>query len=569
MADNILQEEKQRIFNQMRYRNTVKKSIKQLKEIKTRMLKKAKKLKKQVRRNTDDSDTEGYSDCELNLTQLKSNPNDEKQFQQFVEDKVRHLQVYNRVMNNLKRKSSVLEVNIPQKKRKVNNKQVMDSEFSSQHYEDDGHDTNECDCHLPLHLKYAESAFTNYEMLYPLIKKLFRNNILDDFINMMQVIANGIVKTRNIPLLALLDRTNLEKCVTTTKMKYFHETMELWQVVRRTCKYSGLLLFSGLKHGGQVTRNVCEKGKYNPKTASINFAVPHWQTLANNELEIPKYLHPGIIDKSFELLDNKKEYVLEFDAKSVARGLKPDQVGDINLWGYEGPPNLKEVRNQLEKEVDELENLQNLEHLHQENLKRLPSILTNVSNRIKQVRYLKRGHKVLKMKLLKMSESHPKTEKRFNNALGTVKATIYQCDNWINRALKFNLTLCEIMASINNNEGNFIATNVTNLDSLSNVRILNQPMYINSNVKLELQPQFVKQRTELWFKLRKKSYVTGSTCFNALGLSTLKNQRKHFREFVLDLQKEPFDTETQKRLQHGIDNEVSTCLDYLRKHSSP
>lgn len=550
-----------------KYRRSVKRSIGQLHDIKKRMLQKAKRLKKDIRRNTDNSDTDAYSDCEIDLAQLQSNDTKDDEFDKFVQDRLKHIQIYNRVMNNLKRKPPVEVVkDVVAKRRKIRKKKsVMTTEDTSPNNANTvhaDHNTNKCDCHLPLHLKYAEHGFTQTEMLYPLIKKLHENDILDDFLNMMQVIASGVVKTRNIPLLALLDRTNLQKCSTTTRMKYFPETMELWQVVRRTCKYSGLLLFSGLKHGGQVTTNLCDKGKYNPQTASVNFAVPHWQTLANNEVEIPKYLHPGMIGKSFDLVDKEKEYVLEFDAKSVARGLKPDQVGDINLWGYEGPPNLKQVKMHLEKELHDLEIFQDLDVVDSATMKQLPHLLTNVSNRIKEVRFLKRGHKVLKLKLIKMSQSHPKTEKRFNNALGTVKGTIYQCDNWINRALQFNLKLCGIMASLNHSDGNFIASTSTNIDSLHNVRILNQPQYIQRNINLQLHPQFVKQRTNMWFRLRKKSYVTGSTLFNALGLSTLQNQKKHFREFVLDMAKPSVDEETQKRLQHGIDNEVQNYNSY-------
>jgi hypothetical protein len=37
-----------------------------------------------------------------------------------------------------------------------------------------------------------------------------------------------------------------------------------------------------------------------------------------------------------------------------------------------------------------------------------------------------------------------------------------------------------------------------------------------------------KQRTDRWLQLRKKSRVTGSTLFRALGLATLREQQEHF-----------------------------------------
>ena len=43
------------------------------------------------------------------------------------------------------------------------------------------------------------------------------------------------------------------------------------------------------------------------------------------------------------LLEKGKEYVLAVDGKQTSPGLLNDTEGDVNLWGYEGPPTLAET----------------------------------------------------------------------------------------------------------------------------------------------------------------------------------------------------------------------------------
>ena len=47
--------------------------------------------------------------------------------------------------------------------------------------------------------------------------------------------------------------------------------------------------------------------------------------------------------------------------------------------------------------------------------------------------------------------------------------------------------------------------------------------------------------------------MTGSTLHSAIGLRTLKEQKKHFKKFISKIDKP---TEINKVMQHGIDNEV-------------
>ena len=421
---------------------------------------------------------------------------------------------------------------------------------------EDDHNPDICECHLDNYLRYAENKLTDQNMLFPLIKRLNKEKVLDDFISLMQQLSTGALHPKNLPLLTTLDRSNWQKCTTSTKMVYYPETIDFWQMVKRTCKYSGLLLFSGLKHGGQVSQDKCAKGKYPPESASINFAVPHCKTLAKHEIKVPKYIPPGIIQTSFELIDKSKQYVLEYDGKGVSRGLQANNVGDIDLWGLEGPPNLKSLENALQQEIDTIAQLSESDHVNSDETKRLEYVLRNISRRINDVRKMKMGHKLLKVKLDKMCNSHPKTAKRYGHAMATVKGSIFLCDNWIKRALQLNKRICEILSLMQNNIHHFEKDDAVDAPCQSNMRLLNPPENINPGIDLYSHPEIIKQRSKLFTQLQNTAKVTSTSCYNALGLNTMKDQREHFKQLLSDKTSHQMSPDEALKVKTDIANKV-------------
>ena len=71
------------------------------------------------------------------------------------------------------------------------------------------------------------------------------------------------------------------------------------------------------KIAGQVKNLQREKGKYDPMTGSFNFAVPDVKTIVWHAKKVDKFMYAGI---PFDLIDNMKQYVLEYDAKRIASG---------------------------------------------------------------------------------------------------------------------------------------------------------------------------------------------------------------------------------------------------------
>ena len=123
----------------------------------------------------------------------------------------------------------------------------------------------------------------------------------------------------------------------------------------------------------------------------------------------------------------------------------------------------------------------------------------------------------------------------------------------IKNLLEINVEWCYIMSVINGNSHCFRRRGPVLLDTLSNGWILRHPDILAVDDFLTQYPHFMKQRSDIWMKYRKKFRLTGSTMYNALGLRTLKEQKDHYRRFI---KKDMGDKEVTPAMQHGIDHEV-------------
>ena len=98
------------------------------------------------------------------------------------------------------------------------------------------------------------------------------------------------------------------------------------------------------------------------------------------------------MEHSLDLVERKAregaQFVLSFDGKLIAPGCKDECTGDSNLWGKEGPPNLKQSINILKKTINaakdigvNMNNTSSLEHFY--NCKSLVNVC---SRHIKKLR---------------------------------------------------------------------------------------------------------------------------------------------------------------------------------------
>ena len=135
-------------------------------------------------------------------------------------------------------------------------------------------------------------------------------------------------------------------------------------------------------------------------------------------------------------------------------------------------------------------------------------------------------------------------------------AQIYLTKACTKQSLNVNRDLCSILSKLNNMKEEFQDTGNVDLNVQSNLDILLSPEILQQYCNLKECPEFVKQRTDMWFNLRRESRVTGSTCFKALGFGLLREHQEHFDTFVLKKDPKPFSTEIQRKLDHGKINEI-------------
>ena len=140
-----------------------------------------------------------------------------------------------------------------------------------------------------------------------------------------------------------------------------------------------------------------------------------------------------------------------------------------------------------------------------------------------------------------------------------INSFIHRADIAIKNLLQINVEWCAIMATLNGNEQLFRKSGPILLDTMLNSWILRSPETLQLDDFLKKYPQYMKQRSELWYSICKECCVTGSTLHSAIGLRTLKEQKEHFKKFIGKIYKP---TEINKAMQHGIDNEVckSKCI---------
>ena len=224
------------------------------------------------------------------------------------------------------------------------------------------------------------------------------------------------------------------------------------------------------KNEGQVKAGVTKAGKLNPKEGFFNFAVPSIKTIIRQQKKIDKFMYAGIINGSFDLVNNMKEYVLEYDAKRIASGLGENEIGDVNLWGYEGPPSLQEAKEQLQEEIEIVDKISCMSNIkNSESLPLLGTLFNNITYRIKKKRYSILGHEKYLHEVTKMCVGNPRIAKKYNKSIQDTKGSIYLLQNWINDALQLNKEICYIMSEINGSNHLFECSNISDLDNKYNV----------------------------------------------------------------------------------------------------
>ena len=106
-----------------------------------------------------------------------------------------------------------------------------------------------------------------------------------------------------------------------------------------------LNVLRGPTHFSNVMTHSCEKGQYDPSSSRINFPVPSLAAIKKMKTRYSKSAQPRLIHATLDMFQEK---AISFDGMKVSRGCKGTCDGDVNLWGIEGPPNVRNALINLE-----------------------------------------------------------------------------------------------------------------------------------------------------------------------------------------------------------------------------
>ena len=91
-----------------------------------------------------------------------------------------------------------------------------------------------------------------------------------------------------------------------------------------------------------------------------------------------------------------------------------------------------------------------------------------------------------------------------------------------------------------NNQYDYICLNGLDNDSLDSL-----------NYDAVDDAHFLQQGGEAWRELWSEAKSTGSTTKAAVGLSSLKEKKEHFRRVMINKEERVFSDDVKKRLEHG------------------
>ena len=219
------------------------------------------------------------------------------------------------------------------------------------------------------------------------------------------------------------------------------------------------------------------------------------------------------------MIDKSKELVLCLDGKQTGKGLKDTFEGDVDLWGLEGPPSLKESHAEINREITYYDmlalKLTDNDGCCEESMKTLKYGIQITSHKIKNLQEAIVRHEILRNSFNKKIKATPNVGSKYVYAFSEIEAFIGRARKIIQQLLEINVRWCKVMAEINRNENYFRTETSMTLDDLQNGLILLSPDILKTlygDDFLENNSDLVKQRTEEWHALRNSSKFRQALC---------------------------------------------------------
>ncbi|KAK3103474.1 hypothetical protein FSP39_019495 [Pinctada imbricata] len=421
-----------------------------------------------------------------------------------------------------------------------------------------------------IHVQHGDIIAKLIELAPTVLTELSKYEKMDEtMLKFFQLVNEKKFPLQNTSLLLWCEVVKWFNCKTTTNMRYSRQTKTFWKLGWRLFGGKFIHFMSGFKNQGDIIQNLATT--FTPESSEINFAVPDENILRSFDPylvqgERKPGIYTDIIATLSESLRNKSA-CLTFDGKKIKQGLQKDS-GDVDLLGFEAEETLKEKKEKLESQIQDIDKvLQNLDNkggditlLNEEDTKHIKDLLLDAlcktSENIIQVREIRAKKEYCKTKLIERGGNTDWRKGKYVYAISAIIAFIHDIDDYIYQASEMTDRICICMASLNASD--IIEGRCVNLRS--------SPLFECLDISKRSQnTRFLEQRSDDWFALRNSVKITGSTIYPAIGCDGLSRQKDHFDKVVCGVkEKEPCAT-VKQAMQHGIDNEQNAVATIVGK----
>lgn len=354
-------------------------------------------------------------------------------------------------------------------------------------------------------------------------------------------------------------------------MTYSDVTKRFWKIGYRLFHGKFLHFMGGPKY---TIGDVDQRG-----TPDINFAVPSLSSLSEfavSSFDIPSSIEPGVIKPVLETLSalGPGQYMLCADGKKVTSGVD-SKGGDVDMFGYEDGTPLYEKKQKLENHKTIIKNITTYVDMY-ENEKELTSMakddkhltklqmdaaVTVVGFRLKESRELAFRQR-FGMEKFKAMAGPAWRDSRYVYVISSLQASLFQLKELTIETLLVVDTMLHLMSCLNVPVAGHVLGKF--VDGAYQHNLITLPTF-DPDQASTLEPQFIKQRSDRWFQIRRRARITGSTLHSGIGLRGLKELQKHFGYFMEGKEKEPFSEDVQKRMDHGTIHEKDAIATLVGK----
>ena len=133
-----------------------------------------------------------------------------------------------------------------------------------------------------------------------------------------------------------------------------------------------------------------------------------------------------------------------------------------------------------------------------------------------------------------------------------------QIENCVNRTLSVIFDITKTIVYMKGIDSLVPDSKFVHLHKQTNYFPLLPSEYVSNYIDLgdEANTQFCSQRSQIWYRLRSKARITGSSMFRALGFDTLKEEKEHCYVYCKRRPPKDFTPQVQRYIQFSCENEI-------------